>query len=348
MDGTRFRIPALDGFRAISIGLVMVSHVFGTPPVPTSPYAGIIGKTGVKAFFVISGFLITTLLLRERAGSGRISLGSFYARRAFRIFPPFYSYLAVIVVLVGAGALVISIRDLLASAFYAMNFIVDQSFYVGHAWSLAVEEQFYLLWPITLVLLGTRRATWIAMAAILLAPIMRVAAVKLSPNGVGPLTDQAFPFVFDALATGCVLAILRPELERSQPYNALLDSRWFWFVPLVCIGSVLINRWWFQLGASESLANLGIALAIHRCITRTSHLATRVLEHPALVWVGTLSYSLYLWQEPFLNRHAHAWWCTFPANVAFAFAAATLSYYLIEKPVLRAGRRWMSNRATAP
>jgi peptidoglycan/LPS O-acetylase OafA/YrhL len=330
---TRGRIPALDGFRALSIGLVIVAHALAM-----SRTERLLGDTGVRAFFVISGYLITTLLLRERATRGRISLRAFYARRAVRIFPAFYAYLAVIGVLAVAGVITVAGRDFAAAATYTMNFVRERSFYVGHAWSLAVEEQFYLLWPVALVLCGARRATWLALAGVAIAPVLRVAAVRYSPS-LGPLTDQAFPFVFDALGTGCTLAILAPRLAQSPRYAALLDSRWFWYVPALCLASLVVGRWWFELGVAESLANLGIALAIHGCIARPQRLATRVLEQPALVWVGTLSYSLYLWQEPFMNHETS--WCPFPANIAFAFAAAAISHYLIEKPVLRAGRRML-------
>jgi peptidoglycan/LPS O-acetylase OafA/YrhL len=278
--------------------------------------------------------------VRERSTRGRTSLRAFYARRAVRIFPAFYVYLAVIAVLAAAGALAVPWRDIALAATYAMNFVAQRSFYVGHAWSLAVEEQFYLVWPLALVLLGARRATWLAVIGIAIAPLLRIAAVRYSP-GLAPLTDQAFPFVFDALGTGCVLAILVPHLERSRHYTALLDSRWFWYLPALCLASLAVHAWWFELGAAQTLANAGIALAIHRCIARPERLATRVLELPALVWIGTLSYSLYLWQEPFVNHGTAPSWCPFPANLAFALAATALSHYLIEKPVLRAGRRML-------
>jgi len=337
---TKARIPALDGLRAVAIGLVFLSHVLATGSSPNSTYWRVLGETGVRVFFVISGYLITTLLLRELGSRGTISLRSFYARRAFRIFPAFYTYIAIICVLVAAGAIVVATCDVAYAATYTMDFIVDRSFYVGHAWSLAVEEQFYLLWPLAVVLFGTRRATWLAIAGIAIAPVLRIAAARYSPT-LGPLTDQAFPFVFDALGSGCVLAILAPRLERSPRYTALLDSRWFWYVPALCIGSLLLDRWWFELGVADTLANLGIALAIHRCVTRPANLMTRVLELRGFVWIGTLSYSLYLWQEPFVNRAATGWWEAFPANLAFALGAAILSHYLVERPVLRVGRRML-------
>src|SRR5438105_858055 len=116
------RIPTLDGLRAVSIVLVLFSHTLGTGVVPMLHHAHVFGSTGVRTFFVLSGFLITTLLVREHERHGRISLRGFYVRRAFRIFPAFYVYLAVIGVLVAAGAIVVSTRDLVFAGTYTMNF----------------------------------------------------------------------------------------------------------------------------------------------------------------------------------------------------------------------------------
>jgi len=334
------RIPTLDGLRAISIALVLFGHVMGTGAVPMIPHTGMVAVTGVRTFFVISGFLITTLLLREREKHGRISLRGFYWRRAFRIFPPFYVYLAVVGVLCVLELISVSGRDFTFAATYTMNFHEHRAWWLGHLWSLAVEEQFYLIWPLTLVLFGARRAVYVAVVAILAAPVLRVAAWYGWPS-IGGLTDQAFPFVFDALATGCLLALLRPELEANALYRAVVLARWFWIIPMLCVGSLVWEHPWFELGLSTSAANIGIALAVHRCVWKPDGLVGRALERPLPVFIGTLSYSLYLWQQLFVNRHAHAWWCQFPANIGFAGIVALLSYFMIEKPALRLGRRLM-------
>jgi peptidoglycan/LPS O-acetylase OafA/YrhL len=328
------RIPTLDGIRAIAIGLVLCAHSLGTGILPMSTRAHVFADIGVRTFFVLSGFLITTLLLRERARSGAISIRGFYLRRALRIFPAFYTFLAVVVVLRAAGLADASDRDLVFAGTYTMNFHADRAWHVGHLWSLSVEEQFYLAWPLTLIALGTRRALFVAVAAIAVAPAVRLAIWYGWPE-LRALTDQMFPCVFDALATGCVLAIARESLEASPRYRRLLDARWFWILPLVCAVSRAVNRPWLDLGVTATLANVGIALAIHRCVARPQGAVATALEHPLAVRVGVLSYSLYLWQQLFLDRHAHAWFTVFPVNLALAFAAAALSYRLIEAPFLR-------------
>jgi peptidoglycan/LPS O-acetylase OafA/YrhL len=347
MSSANGRIATLDGVRAISIGLVLFAHTLGTGALPMFAAAHPFADIGVRSFFVLSGFLITTLLLRERERSGRISLRGFYLRRALRIFPAFYAYLAVVIALRAAGGAIASDRDLAFAGGYAMNFHAERAWVVGHLWSLAVEEQFYLAWPLTLVVLGARRALGVALAAIALAPVVRVAVWYGCPE-LRDLTDQAFPCVFDALATGCVLALARDRLEASARYRRLLDARWFWAIPIACAALTVITRPWFGLGIAMTLANAGIALAVHRCITRPFGAVGAFLEHPAVVRIGVLSYSLYLWQQLFLNRHAGAWLNAFPVNIALAFAAAALSYIAIERPFLRISEALRARRAAAP
>jgi len=328
------RIPALDGIRAVSIAFVLCAHALGTGILPMTGRTHVFADIGVRSFFVLSGFLITTLLLRERARHGGISLRGFYLRRALRIFPAFYTFLGVVIVLRAAGYITVSDRDLAFAGTYTMNFHAERAWYVGHLWSLSVEEQFYLAWPLTLIMLGTRGALVVALVGIAVAPGVRLATWYGWPE-LRALTDQMFPCVFDALATGCVLAIARDRLEASPRYRRLLDARWFWLIPIACLASRAVTRPWFDFGISMTLANLGIAMTIHRCISRPHGAVTAVLEHPLAVRVGVLSYSLYLWQQLFLDRHASSWIHAFPQNVILAFAAAALSYLLIETPLLR-------------
>ena len=161
-------IPSLDGLRAISILLVVIAHSSQN----FSPWVNLpvgtfllFAHLGVSVFFVISGFLITSLLLKEWDATGTIGLKHFYLRRAFRIFPPFYLYLVILLVLVLAGVFHTSLRAFFFAAIYCMDYYLGPgSGFVGlqHIWSLSVEEQFYLLWPAALLLLGKRKAVYLA------------------------------------------------------------------------------------------------------------------------------------------------------------------------------------------
>src|SRR6185295_707232 len=134
------RIPTLDGIRAVAFAFVLCAHTLGTGILPMTSRVHVFGDIGVRTFFVLSGFLITTLLLRERARFGAISLRGFYLRRALRIFPAFYTFLAVVIVLRAAGLATASDRDLVFAGTYTMNFHADRAWHVGHLWSLSVEE----------------------------------------------------------------------------------------------------------------------------------------------------------------------------------------------------------------
>src|SRR5271157_945604 len=164
------QIPSLDGLRAISIALVLYGHATGTLGFPIASDRFGLAAAGVRTFFIISGFLITKLLLKEIASKGTISLRAFYRRRVLRIFPAFYAYWLVTLALVMVGLLAVPARDLAYAATYTINYVVDRSWSVGHLWSLAVEEQFYALWPLTLFFLGRKRSFSLACGVLLLVP----------------------------------------------------------------------------------------------------------------------------------------------------------------------------------
>lgn len=342
------RIPCLDGLRAVSISAVLLAHLQGTQGFPSAGFLqtlGDLGNLGVRVFFVISGFLITHLLLQEFRSTGSISLKAFYIRRTFRIFPAFYTFIAAVAVLGMVGVLVVKPADLLYAATYTINFVHRKSWVVGHAWSLAVEEQFYLLWPACVVLLGWRRSTFLAVAVLVISPLLRIGVWYLLPEFRGIIT-KAFPTICDAIATGCVLACLRDRLSASPRYLAFLQSPAFLVVPLLILASnAFASHTRPDLLIGHSIRNIGIALCIDWCLRNAHSAVGRFLNLRPMVWVGTLSYSLYLWQQIFLNRNSDAFYCAFPLNVILAFTLAALSYYLVERPFLRARVRLFPDAA---
>jgi peptidoglycan/LPS O-acetylase OafA/YrhL len=338
------RVLALDGARALCILSVLFAHASGTGVIPITRLMHPAADLGVRGFFVLSGFLITGLLLRDERRPLGVAMRDFYARRALRIFPAFYVFIAGVMVLASAGLATWSSHDALFAATYSMNFHGERVWSLGHLWSLAVEEQFYLLWPAILLGLRPRRATSALLAAVVLAPVVRLAVFYLWP-AQRALTDQAFPCVFDALATGCLLAMFRKQLERDPRYMAMLTSRAFWLVPLLCIATLVITHPSFQLGIAPTLANAGVALALHRLLSVRTF-ATRMLETRVLVKLGVLSYSIYLWQQVFLDRHWPLWFHRFPVNVAFAVLAGAASYSLVERPFLRMTSRFRAARTS--
>ncbi|MBK9035848.1 MAG: acyltransferase [Myxococcales bacterium] len=330
------RIPSLDGLRALSIALVILSHLLGTQGFPYGPRAlgtvGDFGYLGVKVFFVISGYLITRLLMKEHDRSGTISLRGFYVRRVWRIFPAFYAFIIAMVVAWQLGAVDLSRRDLIAAVTYTMNYHYDRSWQLGHIWSLSIEEQFYLVWPFLFVLAGRARVVSTATVIIVLALACRAAAWFYFRSD--DLVEEAYPCVMDSIAVGCLMAGIQGRLDTAGWYQRFLRSPLFLAVPVVIAVTQYPAHPALQYTVGTTIENLAIAVFIDRAVRMHDDPFGRVLNWRPLVWVGTLSYSLYLWQEPFLDHNQRSFANAYPLNLVLACLCAVTSYYLIEKPVL--------------
>ena len=333
------RIPSLDGLRAISIVAVLLGHLTGTRGFPhiltqivRNPYVDI-ANLGVRVFFIISGFLITGLLIAEEDRTGSISLKRFYIRRTLRIFPAYFVFLGVIALLDASNLIDVPNTDFMHAITYTMNYAPDRGWYLGHLWSLAVEEQFYLLWPITVVLAGFGGARLVALSVIGLAPLIRIAESMLWPHQ-RPSIGETFETTADALAIGCFLALSRGTLFATPWYRRALQSTWF--VPALLLAGLIVGtRFRPNILIAQTMINIAIAMGIDRCVRHPDDLFGRFLNYRPIVFVGMLSYSLYLWQQPFLNRGSSATLAMFPINVVAAAACALLSYYIVERPMLR-------------
>lgn len=341
------RIPSLDGLRAISIAFVLFSHLAGTRGFPVSAATANVwslGGFGVTVFFVISGFLITGLLLDELRRTDRIRLGRFYFRRTLRIFPPYFALLLALLAADALGWLALHPGDALHAATYTSNYHSERSWFVAHTWSLSVEEQFYLAWPAVLVLARTRRALLIAAATVLAVPLIRVAEWELF-RSAGAGVGFRFETVADSIAAGCVLACVRPRLHRSALYLRLLGSPLFVLVPAIAMGANLLHEHpLIAFGAGFTIMNVCLALCLDWCVTFPDGRVGRVLNAAPLVFVGWISYSLYLWQQPFLNRDSTALTAQFPVNIILTALAAVASYYIVERPSLQLRKRIEARR----
>jgi peptidoglycan/LPS O-acetylase OafA/YrhL len=332
------RIPCLDGIRAVAISLVLISHLVGTSGfgVPAAWHRYLdLGQLGVRIFFVVSGYLITTLLLDEHRKYGSVSLLHFYFRRTFRIFPAFYVFVVAIMLADAVGWVSLRENDILHAFTYTTNYHRDRAWELGHLWSLAVEEQFYLLWPMMFLLLGVRGAIAGAAAYLVIAPVVRVVTWQLHPEqlaGVG----ETFQTVADAIATGCVLAAVRAWLGQKPAFLAMQRSSWTMvlLVLIILVGNHFQGRISISYPVGETALNVSIALCIDWCLRNPSGRLGAFLEWKPVVRVGLLSYSLYLWQQPFTNRDSDALVASFPLNALCIVAAALASYHLVEKPFL--------------
>ena len=218
------RIPSLDGLRAISILLVVLGHLAisnHAPAVFLRSYA----SEGVRIFFVISGFLITSILCKEEARTSTIDLKTFYLRRAYRIFPAAFVFMAIMLVFYWRD---FRWYNIVTAFLYLANFDNSRPWFFGHLWSLGVEEQFYLLWP-TVLKQWHRHRIAILLGVIALDPVGQAILYhfKVPSGSVG-----GFPGAAGSLAAGCLLAMLAPRLPKINPYLAFVMMLAVAFLPL--------------------------------------------------------------------------------------------------------------------
>ncbi len=324
------RIPSLDGLRAISILMVVMGH--SIMEADSNPalgefrhlpihHLGAYQYFGVRVFFVISGFLITTLLLKERQATGAISLKDFYIRRAYRILPASYAVILVVAVVCRSQ---VHPLDVLSTVFYVSNFNSHMGWPLSHMWSLSVEEQFYLLWPLLLNRFFRHRYKILA-AAIIVAPFFRAVSGVLGNRGA---EANWFPSAMDYLAIGCLLALFR---DRLSQWSQRLDK----FIIPIAAATLLMPLFHYPPGVQPllvlTLVGFGIAFCVDNCIRK----AYWILNWKPVVWLGTLSYSIYLVQMPFFTPGSTSWLTAFPWNLLCILPAAMACHYLIEKPFLR-------------
>lgn len=354
--------PDIEGMRAVAILLVLVYHA-GLPFLPG-------GFVGVDVFFVISGFLITGLLIKELETNGRVSLPRFYARRAKRLLPATALVLVATTILTWLSTSVVHWRtfglDVVGAATYVVNWVLAGRAVdylaedvgvspVQHFWSLAVEEQFYIVWPLLLIGVGW----WVSRRrGARLRPVMTVAILLVivpsflwSVYLTGANPERAF-FVSTTrlweLGIGAFVAIGSMVWTRI-PRSVSIPMGWAGLAAVVLSG-VMIDSSTAWPGYAALLPTLGSAAVIIAGFTSGPAGPAGILSRPAAVWVGGLSYSLYLWHWPLLVSASAYWDGLSPlAGTAVALLSvvpAYLSYRFVENPIRFSRRLSASNRLT--
>jgi peptidoglycan/LPS O-acetylase OafA/YrhL len=341
-------IPSLDGLRALSVIAVILGHsqsAFLDRIPGNASFRN--GMQGVSVFFVISGFLITHLLVKELRRDGQINLKRFYLRRTFRIFPPFYFYLLVIAALVLLHQVYVSPISMLVAATYTWNYAPSTgAWLLGHFWSLALEEQFYLLWPICMATFSRRANLAIAAGVILLSPLSRLVTYYAWPAMRINMAMMLHTHL-DTIMTGCLLALVL-DLKIWERFTKLALS------PIAPIAAILFlfaidtpaeQRWrgMYQMTVGITLENVAIAAILLYVVFRHESLLGRFLNTRLLRHVGMISYSLYLWQQLFTGVYSRF----LPLNILCILACAELSYWLVEKPSFRV-RDFVQRRFSSP
>ncbi len=327
----RQEIPSLNGLRTIACLAVITYH-------GGYPLAGLSAGSGVMLFFVLSGFLITWLLLKERDKHGEVSLFNFYVRRSLRIFPALFLYLVLVVCLLLWRHSPISWGHVLSCAFYFNNYYYAVSTntigWLQHAWSLAVEEQYYLLWPTTFVLFASRKA--LGRLLCICIPVCWVIRATACLAGVPDrYLYRGFEMRADQLLVGCLLAVLvfngtaRRVVDLvSRPVSALVA------IALLELSLHLDSSLTYRYVAGAAVEPLLLACLLLQAVT----MGSRVLDLPPMRYLGRISYGLYLYHELGFTISERICAPGSLLSVAVAFAATTglaaLSFHLFEQPIL--------------
>ena len=333
MTPDRARFESLDGLRALSIVPVVWHHA------TSGPMPGVLGRgpLGVDLFFTISGFLITTLLLRERASTGTVALGAFWARRGLRIFPLYYLVLGLYALHAWLARAPGPVRDhFFASlpwyATYTSNWFVDTD--VPHpipfvfAWSLATEEQFYAFWPWLL------RARRLAVAAVAMAAL--VAVDQAAERGALPISGLALRVVTSLstpIGLGALLAIALRWRPAARPLEVVLGAKASAPIALALLAWSAIAPW------PLLAAHLCMAALVGAVCVREDHGLRALLEARAVRHVGAVSYGVYLLNVTVVVAAKRALGedhtlAVFLLGLAGSVALATLSHRLVERPFL--------------
>jgi peptidoglycan/LPS O-acetylase OafA/YrhL len=349
------RISTLDGWRGVAILLVLADHASHFTRFDTQRWANM-GSFGVDIFFVLSGYIITLRFIEEREKSSTVSLHSFYVRRAFRILPLVVTYLTTICVLsLFMNLIDFHASEIAGSLFFYRNYqhaANPAGIYTTHFWSLSIEEHFYLLWPALFLFLGNKRALWFALIGALGCAMWRLYDCTHPDSWIGRFLPGASPVFrasrtdarFDGLLLGCALAILlsRPVVCSFVTRNFPKET------PLVMAFLLILNlqrtNYWPSLSTY-----LIVAVMLGSTLVVQEGLAHKWLNTRLLVWIGTISYSVYVWQEMFLIRPAVRLYpfgrlSAFPLNLVCVFAISAISFYFVERPCIAYGKRMLARK----
>lgn len=344
-------VPELDGMRGFAILAVMLFHA-GVPFLNG-------GFIGVDIFFVLSGFLITSLIINEYDATSRLNLKNFYVRRLLRLGPALlvllliFSFLSV--VFLSKDKAQANLVDSLISLFYMSNwaraFSIHPPDYLGHTWSLSIEEQFYILWPPTLLaLLRTFDNRWIiAFVAFLIAMSSWMLRIYLIHFGVSfERLYNGLDTRADTLMIGCVLGIILSAGLLSNRVQLIL-SKWISMLSPVAILSLILislnmtwknNQLYFWVFFAVEI--LTATLILHLFINRNS-VIHKIFSMRCIVWIGSISYGLYLWHYPIFVAMVRLKFSRLEVityGFIMTFVVSTLSFYILEKPVLKFKRQY--------
>jgi len=330
-------VASLDGLRAVAVILVMMLHA--------NFKLGWSGGLGVSVFFALSGFLITTLLLEEFSNSGTISFKGFYIRRTMRLFPPLYLMLLMVL----AYALLfrsgteqkLIVHDVMSSAAYVYNICWAwgwgiKELLLYHTWSLGVEEQFYLLWPAILyAFLKCKQLNLLKyLLAVFIALVWMLKSMHLFPG-------LASSIIKEAIFIGCLGALVRFTATKENIINGFTATILLFIILVLGIAPLKFTT---QYNTVFNLVSIFSILIILYLVESRNGLLNNLLSNRTIVFLGKISYSLYLWHLPvfrlFYYHSSLPPFISFAAKFIVSFILAIASWYLIEQRATALGRKW--------
>lgn len=348
-------MPVLDGLRALSVLMILGFHKLG--PLTEKISKLVNGWISVDLFFLVSGFLITSILLKEQDKKGSFSLKNFYIRRWLRLCPAYYVFLGIMFVWMLFRGQHDFPAYLIAGA-YLTN--MDSVFAWGllspasgllHTWTLGVEEQFYLLWPSFLRISG-RKALGFCLSVCAIVYIWRLVLVATGASWVRVYVG--FDTRIDSIMFGVATCLLWRQSALREKFTSYLSKS---SVQVSIAGILLLFCHWLKhpgcgvrveelllWGVKMPIVLVLICLLIVSLLANPSTLLGKVLSSKPLTWIGKLSYSIYLWHVvvsfPVVNSMIETWcfhrkYIVEIANYASCIGMASLSYYLIEQPFLK-------------
>jgi peptidoglycan/LPS O-acetylase OafA/YrhL len=344
-----FYIRGFDGLRALSILMVVLTHLGVYDALPENSFNKnllntITGTVGVTIFFSISGFLITTLLMNEKYRTGTISYKNFIIRRFLRLLPTLIFFYLTVLYLIISGQLDIKYTALLISICYLYNFVPARLYFseLGHTWSLGVEEQFYVFWPLLMLRFRKNRILIIAFVLVILAIIITTIIPyvnfvyknkHLNINDVFWVHRWFIPAIAPIMI-GSAFAVL--NFHNEWQLKTRIAQRGSVIIALVFIFAAFItpdavSKYLFIIQA------FGFAILLTYIFNQQSSVFTNFLELKPLAFIGKISYGIYVWQGLFLRTGpgGSLWIQQFPQNISLTLIVAVTSYYTIEKMALK-------------
>ncbi|SDS97177.1 Peptidoglycan/LPS O-acetylase OafA/YrhL, contains acyltransferase and SGNH-hydrolase domains [Mucilaginibacter mallensis] len=345
---------SLDGLRAIAILMVMLAH-FGADTILLHYNLLIDSEIGVHIFFVLSGFLITTQLIKEKLRTGNISVKRFYTRRILRIVPLAYLFLIVLVIISVCYYRMSTKSDFIYSFLFLKNLPIKNQPFTAHLWTLSVEEQFYIILPL-LMYLGIKKYFNFALLVVIFVPLLSILAF----NSIGyPFTNHIFELIIKfimysfwkgptIILISSVFSILTFKgIIKSEPNNKHYFLSFFLLILAILISTrtfILYSKY-----TSEYISSIIIAYVILLNI-RSQNFLSKILSNRILVKIGILSYSIYMWQQIFIGKFFWIPWLKelnslplifiIALKLVFMIPIAYISYYLFETPFLKLKERF--------